>query len=267
MTQTNHKWAELCRALNAFRKAAGHANVPANWKPNPSLGRWVAMQRYRRKVGELTAKQIEELDRCGFVWAPTDVQWNRMFDKLLAFKKKNGHCHVPTLWRDDVHLSNWVANQRHRHRMGMLAPDRAKRLDAIGFAWAVYGKENGEKKSRAERASVPRAGVRPKPPPEEAVEAKAVSVAVSGERLYHAAAGTYVQYDGGGLVPPELERYRRKNRGEFPSYIPLPSRAVRFQLLDGGGRARKIRWSGRGAIPADVLDFVNENGSLPPYDL
>lgn len=258
MTQTNHKWAELCRALNAFRKAAGHANVPANWKPNPSLGRWVAMQRYRRKVGELTTKQIEELDRCGFVWAPTDVQWNRMFDKLLAFKKKNGHCNVPTQWRDDVHLSNWVANQRHRRRMGLLAPDRAKRLDAIGFSWALYGKGEGVKKPRAQR---------PKPPPEEAEEATAVSIAETGERLYHAAAGAYVQYDGRGSVPPELERYRKKNKGEFPSYIPLPSTAVRFQLLDGSGRARKIRWSGRGCIPADVLDFVNENGSLPPYEL
>ena len=54
MSQNSQKWDEMCGALEAFRKERGHANVPADWKPDPPLGRWVAMQRYRGKVGELS---------------------------------------------------------------------------------------------------------------------------------------------------------------------------------------------------------------------
>jgi len=28
---------------------------------------------------------------------------------------------------------------------------------------------------------------------------------------------------------------------------------------------RKIKWSGRGAIPAEVLEYLNENGVLPTH--
>lgn len=256
MTQANHKWSEMCRALESFRKANGHANVPANWRQNPSLGRWVAMQRYRRKVGELAKKQVEELERYGFVWSPTDMTWNRMFDKLAAFKRKYGHCNVPSQWREDRHLSNWVANQRHRRKMGLLSPDRAKRLDSIGFSWALYGKGLAAQASAAPRGKSP-AG---------AAEG-AGAVVESPERLYHAAAGVYVQYNGRGALPQGLERYMSRNRGQYPSYIPLPHGPVRFLLPSDGDRTvRKLLWSGKGPVPADVLEFVNENGALPTHD-
>ena len=254
MSDNNLRWDEMCRALESYRKQHGHANVPANFKQNPQLGRWVAMQRYRRKVGELSQKQVERLERAGFIWAPTDVAWNRMVEKLLLFKKKHGHCNVPSLWPADPHLSNWVANQRHRKKMGTLSPDRAKRLDSLGFSWAVYGKgrtagEDGAVKTKNEK------------PPANDRQGNAE------ERLYLAGVGTYVQYNGCGPVPPKLERYLSQHRGEFPPYIPLPKGPVRFRLsADSAKPGRAVKWPGAGMIPEDVREFVGEHGFLPPHD-
>ena len=254
MSDNNLKWDEMCRALECYRKAQGHANVPANFKENPQLGRWVAMQRYRRKVGELSAKQIELLDKAGFVWAPTDVVWSRMFEKLLLFRKKQGHCSVPSSWPADSHLSNWVANQRHRKKTGTLSPERAKRLESIGFSWAVYGKGRSDRED----------GIKAPPVRESAKTSRANE---AEERLYLAGIETYVQYNGCGPLPPKLDRYVSQHKGEYPPYIPLPKGPVRFRVTeDGAKQGRAIKWTGKGMIPAEVREFVDEHGVLPPHE-
>lgn len=252
MSRQSLNWDEMYRALEAFRREHGHCNVCANWKKNIQLGRWVAMQRYRRKIGELPARCVERLDKLGFVWSPTDVVWSQMFERLLEFRKKHGTCDVPSQWPADPHLANWVANQRHRRKMGSLLPERAKRLDEAGFIWAVYGKG---KARPVPEVKAPKPVVRSKVEPE--VE----------ERLYMAGAGRYVQYNGQGSVPSSLERYRLSHRGEFPPYIPLPRGPIVFHVGDdANGRRRKVSWVGKGSLPEIVHEFVEENGTLPPHD-
>lgn len=251
MSRQSLNWDDMYSALEAFRKEFGHCNVCANWKKNPQLGRWVAMQRYRRKIGELTARCVNRLDKLGFVWSPTDVVWNRMFDKLLAFRKQHGTCDVPSQWPDDPHLANWVANQRHRKKMGSLSPDRSKRLDEVGFVWAVYGK--GKVRQDADEAKPVKAAPRKAEPEVE-------------ERLYMAGGGRCVQFNGVGPVPAALERYAQQRGGELPPYIPLPRGPLVFQVGDDTvGRKRKVSWSGKGAIPEEVREYVDENGTLPPH--
>ena len=249
MSRQSLNWDDMYRALESFRKERGHCNVCANWEKNPQLGRWVAMQRYRRKIGELSAKCVDRLSKLGFVWSPTDAVWNEMFERLLVFREKHGTCDVPSQWMEDPHLANWVANQRHRKKMGSLLPDRAKRLDDAKFVWAVYGKSK-------ERGEVGKAA---KPAPDK-VEPEAE------ERLYLAGPGTYIQHDGSPKLPAKLERYIASHRGDFPPYIPLPRGPIVFQVGDDlSGRRRKITWSGKGALPELVHKFVEENGTLPPH--
>ena len=54
MARQSVDWENMFRALEAYRKEHGDCQVPANWKKNVQLGRWVAMQRYRHKIGELS---------------------------------------------------------------------------------------------------------------------------------------------------------------------------------------------------------------------
>ena len=124
MVRQSANWEAMFNALEAFRKEHGHCNLPVNYAPNPRLGRWVAMQRYRRRVGELGKECAARLDRLGFTWAPTDQVWGRMLRKLAEYKKKFGNCDVPSVWEPDPHLANWVANQRHRRKTGALSGDR-----------------------------------------------------------------------------------------------------------------------------------------------
>lgn len=250
MSRQSLNWEEMCRVLDAFRKEHGDCNVCANWAKNPQLGRWVAMQRYRRKIGELPARYVERLDKLGFVWSPTDVVWNEMYTRLMAYRAKHGTCDVPSQLPEDPHLANWVANQRHRKKMGSLSPERAKRLDQVGFVWAVYGKD----KSRVSVEEKPLKAVAHKGDP------------AAEERLYMAGAGRYVQFNGTGTMPASLSRYVSQHSGAFPPYIPLPSGPVTFHLGDDlVGHKQKVIWAGKGPLPEAVREFVDENGTLPTH--
>ena len=75
--------------------------------------------------------------------------------------------------------------------------------------------------------------------------------------------GNYVQYDGKGRKPPSLAAYIARSDGEYPPYIPLPTRMTTFVLGDGYRAQRRVRWKGHGRLNAEIVDYVRENGVLP----
>jgi Helicase associated domain len=97
----------------AFRKIYGHAIVPKIFPERPSLGRWTQfVRRWRTRKDEtrLTPSRRRRLDEVGFVWdakshpdfkivqgtvKQVDEHWEKMFQTLLEYKAKNGHCNVP----------------------------------------------------------------------------------------------------------------------------------------------------------------------------
>jgi hypothetical protein len=66
-----------------------------------------------------------------------DNVWNKHYEKLVEFKRKNGHCLVPRRYQEDVSLGNWAHTQRHFHSNNTIRPDRKDLLDEIGFSWKV----------------------------------------------------------------------------------------------------------------------------------
>jgi uncharacterized protein YbgA (DUF1722 family) len=68
-----------------------------------------------------------------------DKEWNKQYEKLVEFKRKNGNCLVPQRYQEDVALGNWVANQRLRQFRGnnKMRQDRKELLDELGFVWRV----------------------------------------------------------------------------------------------------------------------------------
>lgn len=254
MARQSVNWEDMFHALEAFKKKHGHSHVPANWKVDIQLGRWVAMQRYRHKIGELPKSYVTRLDQVGFVWAPADKVWNDMFLRLLKYKKKHGDCDVPSSCPSDPNLANWVANQRHRKKMGSLCPERVKKLTEAGFVWSVYGKNRAEKVAPVKQKAV-------------AVAAPKVAEPRNEERLYQVS-GEYIQYNGVGALPPKLEKYIQMHGGEYPPCIILPGTPLVFKMGNSDSTtvvARKIKWPGKGALPEDVLEYLNENGALPPH--
>jgi len=208
--------------------------------------------RYRHKLGELPKHYVDRLEEIGFVWAPSDRVWNELFMRLVKYKAKHGDCDVPTSYPSDPELAHWVVTQRHAKTIGSVTPQRERKLAEIGFSWSVYRKQP-VKAVVLERKAMPTPVKKAEPRSE--------------EHLY-LIAGEYIQYNGTGPRPPMLDRYIQIHGGELPPSIILPQGPLVFRLGNGDSArllARKIKWSGKGLIPAEVLEYLNENGVLPPY--
>jgi hypothetical protein len=64
-----------------------------------------------------------------------DKKWNMNYEKLVKFKRTNGHCMVPRRYEQDKSLGEWVTKQRKVHNNNTIRLDRKRILDQIGFAW------------------------------------------------------------------------------------------------------------------------------------
>jgi hypothetical protein len=64
-----------------------------------------------------------------------DKKWNMQYEKIVEFKRKNGHCLVPKRYEQDKSLGAWVSDQRSNHINNKLRLDRKRLLDQIGFTW------------------------------------------------------------------------------------------------------------------------------------
>ena len=136
------RWENSFQRLEEFRRRFGHCHVPAEWKENLNLGRWVVKTRILRKLGRLSKEKLRRLDEIGFVWNPTskreaeqDVVWSKWLAKLEAFHARHGHWRVPTDKPSLHSLRVWMDNQRISYSRGWLSADRIRRLDALQFPW------------------------------------------------------------------------------------------------------------------------------------
>jgi hypothetical protein len=64
-----------------------------------------------------------------------DKQWNKQYEKLVEFKRKNGNCRVPQKYEEDASLGRWVIKQRLFQSNNTIQLDRKGLLDDIGFVW------------------------------------------------------------------------------------------------------------------------------------
>jgi hemerythrin superfamily protein len=65
--------------------------------------------------------------------------WHKQYEKLVEFKRTNGHCMVPSKYDEDRSLSVWVKRQRKHQKDDEIRLDRKEILDEIGFAWKDDG--------------------------------------------------------------------------------------------------------------------------------
>lgn len=89
--QEDPGWEEQFKALRTYQMQFGNCKVPARFKANPKLGRWVMTQRRQFTLlmqgfpSALTADRIRRLESIGFTWTvrPEPVTtWNTKFQEL-----------------------------------------------------------------------------------------------------------------------------------------------------------------------------------------
>ena len=90
---------------------------------------------HRRCIGELATDRIEQLESIGFIWKPVSNCWDDMFKRLQTYHALHGDCLVPTRYKKDPALGQWVRRQRNRNKASTLPVDQKAKLDSIGFVW------------------------------------------------------------------------------------------------------------------------------------
>jgi hypothetical protein len=246
-------WDSNYQKLKAFRKKMGHCNVPTNDPKYRKLGQWVSSLRYKNKIGELPKERVKSLSDLDFIWSAADLAWNKMFDQLVEYAKKNNTTNVHERSGANGKLARWIHSQRHRQKSGKMTAERYKRLEDIGFCWIVRGNE--------EEVEVPEVKST------EVAEVPAFQEDEAQERLYALRVGKYVQYNGQGEIPEELTHYMDVHGGEFPPHIPLPKGPVKFMLGSSFYKQHEVVWSGAGPLPENVLKYIEEEGVLPGYGM
>lgn len=140
-------WEDRLAEVTAFKARHEHCDIPTVFPENPKLGRFVNAMRTQRNAGKLSAERIAKLDAIGFAWASSrkaDVKlgeqmvteaWKSQFDELVVYKQAHGDCDVPTKWKQNERLANWVSMQRQLKNRDALPEPRVKLLGEIGFNW------------------------------------------------------------------------------------------------------------------------------------
>jgi hypothetical protein len=143
MEKLEKKWNRQYEQLVEYKRKKGHCMVPCKYEQNKSLGQWVRTQRCLNNTNKLRLDRKRLLEDIGFAWKDDaaltfkrdDKLWHQQHEKLLEYKRKNGHCKVPKKYKDDKSLGLWVKNQRARHAKNKMPPDRKELLDALDFVW------------------------------------------------------------------------------------------------------------------------------------
>lgn len=133
----DRNWNDNVEKLRAFKRQYGHCRVPHRWPKDLALGPWVSRQRMLRMKNLLSMDRIKLLEDLGFEFDPYAASWDRMFRRLLEYRRRFGNCHIPQSWKEDRELAHWVANQRKQERLGKLDPERVQQLIEAGFKWSA----------------------------------------------------------------------------------------------------------------------------------
>lgn len=133
-------WMNMYRRLVVYTNENGGSTlVPSHYEKDPSLGRWVADQRFSSLNNP---KRRQLLDAIYFCWdvrkEREQAAWMDMFKRLVTYKvKNNGSTLVP---RDFVDcdgrkIGRWADDQRKCMRINKLSRIRTDFLESIGFEW------------------------------------------------------------------------------------------------------------------------------------
>ena len=128
-------WDERFGELVAYKAKYGNCNVPTDWPENPSMGRWVSIQRASKIKGRLSKDRVDKLNVVEFDWDPQASVWEENIRILEQYKATHGNCNVPRIFPSNKKFARWINTQRSSKISGTLSHERIVRLNLLGFDW------------------------------------------------------------------------------------------------------------------------------------
>jgi superfamily II DNA or RNA helicase len=132
-------WDQYFRAVRKFRQREGHFRIKRNHTEDGlKIGSW--MQNQRSLKDKLSTDRLKKLNSIGFTWDVMLEQWEYAYHELKIFRKREGHCHVPTSYEQGgIKLGRWASTQRIE--LNQLSRERISRLNSLGFVWDTLAKQ------------------------------------------------------------------------------------------------------------------------------
>jgi hypothetical protein len=127
-------WEHGYSRLIRFVEREAHALVPKHYRDDDGyqLGYWVGNQRQFESRGQLSKERFERLEALsGWEWASRRVRkpdWEDGYARLKRFAASEGHCSVPSAYRDNdgYRLGRWVSHQKQLAGSGNLPKDHER---------------------------------------------------------------------------------------------------------------------------------------------
>jgi hypothetical protein len=131
-------WDSYYRRFKTLNDRYG-SNYHEKLKEDDDLNAWV--DRQLQSKNKLSDYKRDKLNAINFQWNRTGllftIRWEKMYEQLVTFKKKNGHCDVSQT-DPNRSLASWV----NRQRTIELPEVRKTKLTKIGFSWVNEVLEN-----------------------------------------------------------------------------------------------------------------------------
>ena len=137
------RWNRMFALLSDYKEREGHCNPPKGYKTSAStgsesLGTWLGTQRRAKKNNTLQESRKHRLEDLGVEWDPCLADWKEMFDLLVIYEKREGHCRVPWNHKEKgKNLGSWMNNIRVRKKNGNLGTAQSRALEDLGAVWDV----------------------------------------------------------------------------------------------------------------------------------
>lgn len=137
-------WNRQFQAAQTYFETHGDLLIPVKYvtQDGEKLGQWIMNQRWSRKNGKLSQKQIDQLDSIGMVWVCADEKWDANYLEAVRYFNRVGNLLVPRLYVTEtgVRLGAWLGEMNRiytgRHPgAAHLTGDQIRRLEAIGMVW------------------------------------------------------------------------------------------------------------------------------------
>ena len=136
------RWDESFARLVSYVAANGTALVPNStvWQ-GFRLGGWINKQRGDYRSGDIDPVRQSRLEALpGWSWDVNKYRWEEGFRYLSEYVAKHGNARVAAEYMvNGYSLGKWVFKQRSSYRLGLLDPERVRRLEVLpGWVWKSH---------------------------------------------------------------------------------------------------------------------------------
>ena len=142
--ENRYAWDRWLEMLDAYAADHGDIDIPFDYEQDGfHLGNWLRKQRMYYSAGELSPKEIDDLEARGINWSlrTHPRSWDDWFADAAAYYREHADLMVPADYETSSgdKLGTWIYQQRDiymgRKKGRSLSQNRIDQLNSIGMVW------------------------------------------------------------------------------------------------------------------------------------